>query len=62
MVILDRHFHLGLSGDKGATGKPADGTNANVSTTKTTTDTFKNTFDEQARKAAEVIRAAGYVW
>jgi hypothetical protein len=58
VVILDRHFHLGLS-DKGAAAKPADGANANVSNTKPTTDTLKNTFDEQARRAAEVIRAAG---
>lgn len=62
MVILDRHFHLGLSGDKAAAEMPADGVNTNASTTKNTTDNLKNTFDEQARRAAEVIVAAGYVF
>jgi len=65
VVILDKHFHLGLGGNKSqnAAANPAEGASTNTSDanakTSSTTDALKSAFDEQARRAAEVIRAAG---
>jgi len=67
VVILDKHFHLGL-GDKGTTAKTGDASGVNIAssstpskndTLKNTGDALRNVWDEQSRRAAEVIRAAG---
>lgn len=58
MVILDKHFNLG--GLEKAAGGSKSKADANVKDSK---DTGKHAFnfDEQSRRAAEVIRAAGWV-
>lgn len=59
VVILDKHFHLGLSGNK--TTAPG-ATESNKSDSASKDGRSKNSFDEQSGRAAEVIRAAGYVF
>lgn len=53
VVILDKHFKIG----KGATGDAKADSNGNESKSKSSFG-----FDEQSRRAAEVIRAAGYAF
>ncbi|KAF7981158.1 hypothetical protein HWV62_34923 [Athelia sp. TMB] len=62
VVILDKHFHLGL-GEKNTAAGTGDASGvtppSKSDSLKNTGDALKNVWDEQSRRAAEVIRAAG---
>lgn len=65
VVILDKHFHVGL-GEKNTAAKTGDASGVSSpskgDSLKNTGDALRNVWDEQSRRAAEIIRAAGYVF
>lgn len=68
IVVLDRHFagagtKLASKGKKATDGTatPSSATPSKAGKDGTTTPGSNAAFEEQARKAAQVIRAAGYV-
>ena len=59
MVILDKHFNLGSLAKAAGGSKPVADATGRDSRDSKNTGKYAFNFDEQSRRAAEVIRAAG---